>query len=343
VYGVSRLRKGSRMRRRRLRSLIALVLVATLASAGPSAVHSAGPLGKIRIATLAPGSVGCPLMSANAAFDKGFQDLGYDPLPTIEYRCFAQVAELPRLVAETIASKPPLVVVWGTTKGVQMLHESAPNLPIVFVNFGDPVAAGLVQSLSRPGGKITGIANATEDLLAKRVEILREALPRATRLGVLFNLSDPVQQDRLRTTQLAARKVNLDARAYSALSAADLANTFAAMKSDGMDAVVLLPDIFFYVNREQISGLARRFRIPLMSYTTAYVEVGGLFVYAPNLDDMSYRAATYVDKILRGSSPSEMPVELPARFDFVVNARIAREMGLSLPTSIVLRATGVIE
>lgn len=135
--------------------------------------------------------------------------------------------------------------------------------------------------------------------MAKRVEILREALPRATRLAVLRTLSDPIQQDRLRTTELAASKVNLVAHAYSAMSASDLAKAFAAMKTDRMDAVVLLPDIFFYVNREQISDLARRFRIPLMSYTTAYVEVGGLFVYAPNLDDMSYRAATYVDKILR--------------------------------------------
>jgi putative ABC transport system substrate-binding protein len=300
-------------------------------------------LGKTRIATLAPGSVGCPLISANAAFDKGFQDLGYDPLPVIEYRCFDQIGELPRLVAETIASKPPLVVVWGTTVAVRLLHESAPNLPIVFVNFGDPVGAGLVESLSRPGGKITGISNATEELLAKRVEILKEALPRATHLAVLFNVSNPVQQDRLRTTQLAARKVNVDARAYAAPSANDLASAFAAMKSDGMDAVVLLPDIFFYVNREQVSSLARRFKIPLMSYTTAYVEVGGLFVYGPNLDDMSYRAATYVDKILRGSSPSEIPVELPTLFDFVVNAKTAREIGVSLPSSVVLRATRVID
>jgi len=331
------------MRTKRLPGLMASVLAVLLAAAGASAAQGAAALGKVRIATLAPGSVGCPQMSANAAFHKGFQDLGYDPPPVIEFRCFAETAELPRLVAETIASKPPLVVVWGTTAAVRMLHEGAPSLPIVFVNFGDPVGAGLVESLSRPGGKITGISNATDELLAKRVEILREALPRASRLGVLLNASSPVQQDRLRATQLAARSVNLDARAYSALSASDLASAFAAMKSDGMDAVVLLPDIFFYVNREQVSGLARRFRIPLMSYTTAYVDVGGLFVYAPNLDDMSYRAATYVDKILKGSNPSEMPVELPAVFDFVVNARTAREMGVSLPTSILLRATRVID
>jgi len=321
---------------------MASALAVLLAAAGASAAQGATALGKVRIATLAPGSVGCPQMSANAAFHKGFQDLGYDPPPVIEFRCFAETAELPRLVAETIASKPPLVVVWGTTAAVRMLHEGAPSLPIVFVNFGDPVGAGLVESLSRPGGKITGISNATDELLAKRVEILREALPRASRLGVLLNASSPVQQDRLRATQLAARSVNLDARAYSALSASDLASAFAAMKSDGMDAVVLLPDIFFYVNREQVSGLARRFRIPLMSYTTAYVDVGGLFVYAPNLDDMSHRAATYVDKILRGSSPSDMPVELPAVFDFVVNTQAAQEMGLSLPSSILLRATRVI-
>ena len=281
-------------------------------------------------------------MSANTAFDKGFQDLGYDPPPVIEFRCFDQITELPRLVAETIASKPPLVVVWGTTVAVRLLHEGAPSLPIVFVNFGDPVGAGLVESLSRPGGKITGISNATDELLAKRVEILKEALPRATRLAVLFNVSNPIQQDRLRTTELAARKVNLEARAYAAPNASDLASAFAAMKSDGMDAVVLLPDIFFYVNREQVSALARRYKIPLMSYTTAYVDVGGLFVYGPNLDDMSYRAATYVDKILRGSSPSEMPVELPTLYDFVVNAKTAREIGVSLLPSIVLRATRVI-
>jgi len=264
------------------------------------------------------------------------------PAPRHRVRCFAQTAELPLLVAETIACKPPLVVVWGTTVAVRLLHEGAPSLPIVFVNFVDPVGAGLVESLSRPGGRITGISDATDELLARRVEILREALPRATHLGVLFNAPSAVQQDRLKATQLAARSVNFDARAYSAWSASDLANAFAAMKSDGMDAVVLLPDIFFYVNREHFSALARRFRIPLMSYTTAYVDVGGLFVYAPNLDDMSHRAATYVDKILRGSSPSDMPVELPAVFDFVVNTQAAQEMGLSLPSSILLRATRVI-
>lgn len=135
------------MRRTPPPSLLASVLTAILAAAGASAAQSADAPGNIRIATLAPGSVGCPLMSANAAFCKGFQDLGYHPLPTIEYRCFAQIADLSRLVAETIASKPPLVVVWGTTSAIRLLHEGAPGLPIVFVNFGDPVGAGLVQSL----------------------------------------------------------------------------------------------------------------------------------------------------------------------------------------------------
>ena len=323
----------------RLAIVLALLLFAglTSAAAGPdtsSAMH---------FATLGPGPSDCPLVPASYAFIKGFRDLGYAKDAVVDQRCYSQLSDIPRVVAEILASKPPLVVVWGSIAAVRLLNQKSPTLPIVFVNMGNPVENGLVQSLARPGGNITGISNLTDDLLAKRVEILRDALPGATRLAVLCNLSNPVAEGHLRTTLSSARKLNFEAHAYSVLAPGDLAGVFDAMKRDRMDAVVLLPDALFYVHRDDIVALSRSHRTPVMSYTTAYADSGGLFIYAANLEDMSYRAAAYVDKILRGVKPGDIPVELPTTFDFIVNARTARDLGLRLPQSVLLRATRVID
>ena len=173
--------------------------------------------------------------------------------------------------------------------------------------------------------------------------VLREALPRASRLGILSNLANPLQSDYLRTAQESARTLKWQLRTYDVRTQGDLAGAFAAMQKDRMDAMFLMPDAWFFPHREEIVALARRHRLPAIYGNSAFPDLGALLTYGANLDDMSDRAATYVDKLLKGAKPADLLVELPAKFDFVVNAKTARELGLTLPQSILLRATRVIE
>ncbi|MBS0343268.1 MAG: ABC transporter substrate-binding protein [Proteobacteria bacterium] len=313
------------------------LLTGAAAAAAPAAEAEA------RFATIAPGPSECPATPAGAAFLKAFRDLGYAKDPVIDARCFSQPDDIPRLVAEVLARKPPLVVVWGSIPAVHLLRQSAPATPVIFVNVADPVQYGLVQSLSRPGGNITGIASMSDDLLAKRVELLRVALPSAARLAVLCSLSDPPAQARLQATLAAARSLNFDARAYPVVAPIDLAGAFDSMAREGIEAVVVVPDPSFYVHREQIIALALAHRLPMMSYTVTFSDAGGLFVYAASLDDMSYRAAAYVDKVLKGARPADIPVQLPEKFEFIVNRKAARDIGLNLPKEVLLRATRVMD
>lgn len=328
--------------RRRLCFLASTFAIeARIGSAGAATNDDA--LKVARLATLGPGVAGCPPNSAGVAFGRGLNELGYDPLRSIESRCFSEVADLTRLVSELLNSKPVLFVVWGSVVAVRSVRQAAPTIPIVFVDVTDPIQFGLVESLSRPGGNMTGLSNVTDDLLAKRVEILRDAFPRATRLGLLCNLANPLQADYVRTARVAAGKANFEARTYSVHTPDELATAFAAMQRDHVEVMILQPDAWFFPIREQVIALAKSYRIPAIYGNSLYPELGALFTYGANLDDMSYRAAAFVDKILKGAKPADIPVQLPATFDFVINAKTARELGLNLSPAILLRATRVIE
>lgn len=186
---------------------------------------------------------------------------------------------------------------------------------------------------------MTGITNVTDELVAKRTELLKEALPSLTRLAVLGNLTNPEQPSYLRVVQGAAKALKMEARLYPVESQAQLAEAFTQMEHDEMQAVLLLPDAWFFPNRSEIIGLAARHRIPAMYHNTAYAELGGLFVYGANLSDMTMKAASYMEKILKGTRPGDLPVSRPQRFDFIVNAKTAREQGVQLSSSTRLRAT----
>jgi len=172
--------------------------------------------------------------------------LGYDPRTQVVVHCFSELTDLPRLTSELLKDKPSLVAVWGSAVAARLVRRAAPELPIVYVDIADPVASGLTESLSHPTGNMTGVSNDTNELIAKRVQILREALPRATRLVVLANPLNPLQPDYLRTAQESARTLNWESRTYAVRTRGDLAGAFTAMPRDGMDAMLLLPDAWFF-------------------------------------------------------------------------------------------------
>ena len=322
-----------------------LVLGLTLGTGAHTAAAD-DALKRAHIATLGPGPPSCPPVSALVAFAKGMTELGYGPESVVESRCFselAELAELPGLAAELLKGKPALVVVWGSVVAAQAIRQASPSIPIVFVDVSDSVRFGLVQSLGHPGGNSTGISNNLDELQTQKVQILRDALPRATRLALLCNLANPLQADYLRILQGAAQKMRFETHTYSVQKPGDLEGAFTAMAADRMDAMALLPDAWFFPIRQQVIALAGRQRIPAIYGNSLWPDLGALYTYGADLDDMSYRAATYVDKILRGAKPADIPVELPTKYNFVINAKTARDMGIVIPGALMLRATRVID
>jgi putative ABC transport system substrate-binding protein len=247
------------------------------------------------------------------------------------------------MLREIVDAKPSVLVVWGSPIVARSVKEATSTVPVVLVDVPDPVGNGLVKSLSRPGGNITGLASDGDVLLAKRVELLKHAVPRARRIGMLFNPATQRQADNARLAQAAARALGMEARIYSIRGRPELADAFSAMERDGMHAVMMLPSTFFWPYRAEVVALARRHRLPDMYSVRSYAELGGLLSYATDLYDMNRRAANYVDRILKGAKPGDLPVEQPTKFDFVVNAKTARTLGLVLPPSVLLRASEIID
>ena len=321
--------------------LLLALLVGGLSA--PSLAAGNEPGATFHFATLAPSPGKCPYeSSATEAFTKGVADQFPSP-PVIHSICYRDAADLPRAVDDVLRVRPSAVVVWASVPAVQLLRERSPSLPIVFANVSDPVGTGLVASLARPGGSITGIVNSNDDVLGKRVELLREALPNAKRLAILCSLDSAQQAEYVRVTEAAGSRLKFETQLYSVTSAADLETAFSKMSKSGVDAVVVVPNVFFFLNRVDLVNLAKRNRLPTIYFTTTFQDLGGLFIYSSNLDDLSYRAAGLVYKILRGTRPADIPVEQPTKFDFVVNDKTAREVGLTLPRPILLRATKVVE
>ena len=234
-----------------------------------------------------------------------------------------------------------MLVIWGSVAAVPGLKEAISTIPVVLVNTPDPVKNGLVQSLGRPGGTITGFTSMAEELAAKRVELLREALPRATRVGVLGNRAHPSHDEDVRATQRAAGALKMAVRIYGIAGQPELTSAFVAMERDKIEAVLVLPDPLVFTHRAEIVTLARR--LPGMYPLREFVELGGLLSYAADIRDLGRRAAAYVDMILKGARPDSLPVEQPTKFDLFINAKTARTLGVTLPPSLLLRANRVIE
>jgi len=279
-----------------------------------------------------------------AALVKRLRELGWTEgrTITIEYRWaegreerFAEIAaELVRLKAD--------VIVTSGTQAVMASKNATSVIPIVFATAGDPVGSGLVASLARPGGNVTGLATLANELAGKRLELLREVVPSLRRLAIMGNVGNPYITLELGEVRAAARMLGLEAITLEIRRAQDLASAFEALKS-GADALYVCTDALVNTHRIRINIAALGERLPTMHGSRDFVEAGGLMSYGPNFPDMFRRTADYVDKILRGAKPGDLPVEQPTKFDLVVNLTTAKALRLEIPPTLLTRADEVLE
>jgi putative ABC transport system substrate-binding protein len=243
--------------------------------------------------------------------------------------------------AEELVRFRPDVLVVSITEVALAARNATTTIPIVMANVADPVGNGLVASLARPGGNLTGLSRLGPDLAGKTLALLKEAVPKAANIAVLSNPLDPVHPELLTNTKRAARALGVQLQIVEARTPDDLERAFAMMAKDGVAALLVLPDGMFYINRVRIADLALRGRLPSMFGSSEMAKAGGLMEYAPSSADNYRRAAIFVDKILRGAKPADLPVEQPTKFELVINLKTA--LGLTIPPSLLARADQVIE
>jgi putative ABC transport system substrate-binding protein len=260
----------------------------------------------------------------------------------IEYRWGEGRSErAAEIAAEFVRLKVDVIVTSGTPQ-VIAARQATSLIPIVFASAGDPVGSGLVASLARPGGNVTGLSSQMTDTAAKRLEFLREVVPGLRRLAIMVNVSNPLAVLEMVEAQAAVRTLGLDAAALEIRRADDIAPAFEALKG-GADALYVITDPLMNTFRIRTNTLALGARLPTMYGTREFVEAGGLMSYGSNFADQFRRAAHYVDKILRGAKPGDIPVEQPTKFDLVINLTTAKALGLTMPPSLLARADEVIE
>jgi len=323
-------------------------LLGTLASALLAAPFAAGAqtAGKLyRIVYLGNSSAAMETDLVDS-FRQGLRNLDYveGRNVVIEYRWAEGRNDLfPALVAEAVRLKPDVIVTSGTPATLAA-KEATRTTPIVIAAMGDPISAGVVASLARPGGNITGLASMSPEIDGKRLELLTELLPGVSRIGVLWNPTNPGNAARLRNIQHAATilRLTLDPVVGAADSQA-LEKGFQAIVAARAQALVLEPDRGLLAHRVQIVTFTARRRLPTLYPYREFVQAGGLVSYAPSYPAMFRRAATYVDKILKGVKPSDLPIEQPTTFELVINSKTAEAQSLTIPPSVLARADQVIE
>jgi putative tryptophan/tyrosine transport system substrate-binding protein len=247
----------------------------------------------------------------------------------------------PRFATELVRLKPDVIVV-SIIEAAVAVRNVTRTIPIVMVNVLDPVAAGLVSSLARPGGNVTGLSRQSRDLIGKRLQILRETLPETVRVGVLADPTNPLNSLMVADAKEAARALGVQVKIVEA-PPTGLEGGFSTLHTERVGAVLVVGGAFYYGNRKQIAGLALRHRLPAMFESREFVEAGGLLSYSVNNVANYRRAALFVDKILKGAKPADLPVEQPTKFELVINQKTAKALGLTIPQSLLLRADQVIE
>ena len=279
-----------------------------------------------------------------AAFVQRLRELGWVEGQTvaIEYRWVEGRSERsPAIIAEFVRLKVD-VIVTHATPNVVAAKQVTSVIPIVFPSAGDPVGNGLVASLARPGGNITGLSVQSSDLVQKAVQLLRELLPNLTRLAMMYHIGNPVTALQADAVKSAAGRFGLDVAIVEVRRAEDIAPAIEALK-DRAEALIVPSEPLYNTNRIQINSLALTARLPTIYFDRVYVETGGLMSYGPNWPSLWRRAAEVVDKILRGAKPADIPVEQPRMFELVINLKTAKALGLGIPESFLLRADEVIE
>jgi putative ABC transport system substrate-binding protein len=319
---------------------LAVVLAVSLLLA-PLGAEAQTPRKVPRVGILAPAGVAAFDVDA---FRRGLRDLGHIENQTVipELRDARSRAATPQLLAE-LAQLPVDVIVVCCTGIADDAKKVTTTIPIVMASAGMPVEAGVVKSLQRPGGNVTGLSLLVPELTQKPIEILREVLPRLSLLAVLLH-SRAVMAERHRVmTEETARALHPDVRFFAVAEPADLEAAFRAATVAKVHAIATSSDPFFYVHRKRIADLALKHRLPSIAGEPEFVEAGGLLQYAANPADAWYRAASYVDCILKGTKPADLPIEQPTKFELVINLKTARALGLTIPQSVLARADQVIE
>jgi putative tryptophan/tyrosine transport system substrate-binding protein len=325
--------------RRTLITVAAVLLFGAPLAAGAQAaekVHRIGFLGNSR-AALEAHLVG--------PFRDGLRDLGYleGQNVLIEYRwAEGKYERFPTLIAELIALKVDVIVTAGTP-ATQAVKKATTSVPLVMVAVGNPVGTGIVASLKRPGGNITGLTSIADETEGKRQELLREVLPTVSHVAVLANPENQSAAGVLTEMRAAAQVLGTKIHVLEVRTLGELEETFKAIVRERPGALIVLGDRLFLTNRQRIMDFATKQRLPTVPLHPELVDLGGLFFFGPSYPGMHRRAAYFVDRILKGTKPADLPVERPTKFELIINLRTARALGLTIPQSVLLRADRVIE
>ena len=300
------------------------------------------PAGIPRIGILLPTTASVYLPRVEA-FRRRLRELGYveGKNTVIEYRYAEGTLErLPDLAAELVRLKVDVIV--ATAQGALAAKKASATTPIVFGNASDPVGSGLVSSLARPGGNITGLSVMSADLDGKRLELLKEAFPKVARVAFLWEPGDSRGNRSLTDMEATAKALRLKLISLEVRGLDDFDSAFARAKRDGAQALITTTGPLVSTQLRQVLDFAAKNRLPAMYTNNEYVDAGGLMSYAPNQADLFRRAADFVDKILKGTKPADIPVEQPKKFEFIVNLKTARQIGLTIPPNVLARADKVI-
>ena len=333
-------RKNNRrnpVRRKILSVVLGAVFLATVSFAQaqqPKKVPRIGFLGSLS-----------PSDSRIEAFRQGLRDLGYleGKNIVVEYRyAEGKVDRFPDLVAEVVRIKVDIIVV-VTAPGARAAKNATKTIPLVMLVGVEPVDAGLVESFARPGGNITGVTSITGELGGKRLELLKEAVPKLARVAVLYDPANPGGVSTVKEVQNVAHPLGLTVRSWEARDADGLERVFAALIKERPGGLLVAPAPLLAANEEKIAGFAIKSRLPSMFSNREAVDAGGLMSYGADLADSYRRVAYYVDRILKGAKPADLPVEQPTKFELVINLKTAKQIGLTIPQSLLYRADKVIK
>jgi putative ABC transport system substrate-binding protein len=326
-------------------TLLALLAVSLIALSSPplAEVQEVGKVYRIGHVSLMTPEGMAPYVQE---FEKGLRDLGYvkGRNYVIEDRSAKGKPELVEPAAAELARLKVDVILTGINQGVAAARKATTTIPIVMVYGIDPVGAGFVQSLARPGGNVTGGAfEAAPEIYGKKLQLLKEIKPGLARVALLWNPAYPGSMTYMRATKDAARQLGVRFQSVEVRAASELEGAFAAISRDRSEAVIVVGDPITFPARARIAMLAVRYRVPFVASWREFAEAGALLSYGPNSLERWRRAAVYVDKLLKGASASELPVEQPATFELVVNLKVAKELGITIPESLAQRADRMIE
>jgi len=278
------------------------------------------------------------------AFRQGLRELGYTEGQNIvvDVRSGEGKADRVSALAADLVGLKVDIIVTGGPQATRPAKDATGTIPIVMAFDSDPVGNGFVASLARPGGNVTGLSALSPEISGKQLELLKEIVPKLSRVAVFGNSNEPVNPQLLRELELAAGAFGVQLQHLDVLRPKDIETAFRAATKGRADALLVLPSPVLSDQRKQIADHALKSRLPAIYYRADFVEDGGLMSYATNIVDLSRRAATYVDKILKGAKPAELPVEQPTKFEFVINLKTAKQIGLTIPPNVLARADKVI-